>query len=125
MEHSPVNVYSVLIYSSHNLEGGTYTIWSGDQQLSVQTGRDMGGRPGGMMPPEGFEGMQRPEGAERPERPEGMERPEGVERPENMTPPEGMDRPGAQWKPEESGEASTEFKITDGGNMFSVTAMKV
>ena len=138
MEHSPVNAYSVLIYSSPKLESGTYTIWSGDQQLSVQAGRDMGGRPGGMMPPEGFEGMQRPEGAERPERPEGMEHPEGVERPEdmtppegmeipegmekpeNMTPPEGMERPGAQWKPEESGEASTEFQITPGGNMFRV-----
>ena len=138
MEHSPVNAYSVLIYSSPNLEGGTYTIWSGDQQLSVQAGRDMGGRPGGMMRPEGFEGMQRPEGAERPERPEGMERPEGAERPEdmtppegmeipegmekpeNMTPPEGMERPDAQWKPEEPGEASTEFQITPGGNMFRV-----
>ena len=56
-------------------------------------------------------GMGRPEGMTPPE---GMERPEG-EPPEGMTPPEGF----GNGMDQETGEMTTEFVITDGGNMFS------
>ena len=112
LEHSPVNAYSVLIFSSPKLESGTYTLWSDEQQLSGQSGGGMGFMGGGP------DGMGRPGGFDRPE---GMTPPDGFEPPEGMTPPMGGQRPGGRWESGETGEASLEFKIVDGGNMFSVT----
>ena len=72
-----------LLYSSPDLTDKGYTLWSGDQQLTVQGGMT-GGRPG-------FGG----------ERPEGM--PEfGGERPEGMRPPKGMQT--SEGMPEFNGE---------------------
>ena len=105
-ELAPGNDYSTLIYSSPELKEGVYSLWNGQQQLSVSAGGaggwggmgGMGGFPGGnMQPPSNmpqqggnpFEGMQMPEGwdpqnwgnGQQP--PEGMQRPEGMERPDN------------------------------------------
>ena len=77
---------------------------------------------GGSKPPpfERPEGMTPPEGMELPE---GMEKPEGTQPPEGMERPEGMQRPDGQENLGETGEATTEFNITDGGNMFRVTIL--
>lgn len=148
MDVNVENSFTVLVISSPELTAGTYTLWCGDVQMQGCTGEGMMGgmgRPEGEPP----EGMERPEGeppegftppeGEPPEGmtpPEGMERPEG-EPPEGMTPPEGeipesMERPEGEppfgmgegfGRPDgmgqQAGEASTEFVITDGGNMFS------
>ncbi|MBQ1995423.1 MAG: carbohydrate-binding domain-containing protein [Clostridia bacterium] len=141
-EFMPENAYSTLIYSSPDLTAGTYTLWSGDKQL-LRYGSGFGGHGRPDMMPEGT----KPEG-EPPEMPEGFEPPEGFEVPENdlsqsrpqkpdgemppmgQKPHEDAERPE---KPEENGEIvptdgesgfskehTDEFKITDGGNMFSI-----
>lgn len=140
MDVNVENSFTVLVISSPELTAGTYTLWCGDIQMQGCTGEGMMGggmnRPDGMTPPEG---MERPEGEppfgmgegfEKPEKPEGeppegMERPEG-EPPEGMTPPEGeppFGMGGGFGRPDDmgqlAGEASTEFVIADGGNMFS------
>ena len=109
---TPMNDYSVLIYSSPSLTEGNYTLWSDGVQLGhsgAEGGGMMGGMPGGMGGfdpgsmelPEGFQpgnmdrfpgGMEMPEGMEIPG---GMERPEGMQMPEGMEIPEGMEQP--QW----------------------------
>lgn len=91
MEVTPANKFTILVVSAEGITAeGTYTLWSGDTQIAEgmaggMRGPGMGGdmRPEGempkdMMPPEGFEG------GERPEMPEG-------EMPEGMTPPEGFE----------------------------------
>jgi hypothetical protein len=148
MECSPQNDYSVMIFSAPDLTEGTYTLWSGEKQLSGQTGGGMPGFGGhGMMRPEFPEDMTPPEGAEDMRPLEGFdgEMPEGFE---NMTPPEGMPpeggfRPDGQRPPEGFGggeppaggwnagrmpsgrgdaaaaERSAEFMIVKGANMFA------
>ena len=79
LETKPENGYSILIYSSPELKGGTYTLWSGGEQLAGGFGGMMG-EPGGMGRPERPDGMQRPgEGGQKP--PEGFAPPDGGERP--------------------------------------------
>lgn len=146
MEVCPDNDYTVLVYSSPSLVEDTYTLWSGETQLSIKSGGMMG--QGGMHP---FPGMM-PDGATPPELPEGMEPPENMEFPEGMEPPEGMgppkdmefpegmepsedmerpegDRPDGrhegEWNPDNrneylTGEIMSEFKISAGDNMFQV-----
>ncbi len=139
MDVNVENSFTVLVISSPELTAGTYTLWCGDVQMQGCTGEGMMGgmgRPEGMTPPES---MERPEGEppfgmgegfEKPEKPEGeppegMERPEGEmpsegETPEGMTPPEGEPPFGmGDGMGQGAGEASTEFVIADGGNMFS------
>lgn len=100
LEHTPQNGYSILIYSNPEFKEGTYTLWNNDSQLAGQTGgQGMGGRPGGMMPPDGFtppkdqgNDVQRPEGIQPPEdQGNDVQRPEGMQPPEEFTPPEGLD----------------------------------
>lgn len=120
MKYAPENRYSVLIFSSFYLEEGTYTLWSGETQLAGQSMTGMQGGPGGGMNPGG-----------RPEVPEGMN-------PGEMMPPEfpgngdfgemseGMQPPMNQ--PNHFGgnfgELSTDFKITEGANMFGNITVK-
>ena len=44
LEYCPENAYSVLVYSSPSLKEGTYTLWSGKQQLFGQSGGMGAGR---------------------------------------------------------------------------------
>ena len=103
---SPQNDYSVLIFSSPDLKAGTYTLWSGEQQLQGQSGGHGMMMPGGMEPPE------------KPEPPEGMELPERPEPPmEGMEPPQ---KPDFKFPEEEkTGNLTTEFAISNGENMFA------
>ena len=140
LETCPKNDYSILICSSPDLTAGTYTLWSNGVQLAGQRGGMMGrpGTPGmpGMMPGGDMSleqpGAQMPNSTMPPEFPEGMTLPEGDQPFEGQKPPEGMgkpeggnpvDRPGGQWKPDNRNdglpqEQTTEFQISDGGNMF-------
>ena len=142
LETVPKNAYSILIYSSPELQPGTYTLWSNGQQLAGGAGGSGGfggfggGRPGmkpdGMQRPGGFDGtMQQPPAGEVPEgtvpaMPEGMEPPEGTA--PVGEPPEGFQgqRPD---RPQDGGrkpEATTgvlvyspNFEIREGSNQFS------
>ena len=139
-----VNEYTYLIVSNEFVtEGGTYTLWKDDEQLSVVEMSGNMGDPGMMKPddkmPEGFKPGQMAEGmepGERPEMPEGMEpgeRPEMAMEPGQM--PEGFEggrRPGEmeEGKRPDRGnsqmnieEAMTEFVIKDGRNMFMVMSV--
>ena len=124
LEAKPENAYSVLIISSPDLKAGTYTLWSGEKQLSGNSGGMMGGHgmeSGGMNRPEKPDNVQPPADGGQP--PEDFAPPEDGNPPEGFTPPEKGDRPempesnrpgnmGAQ-------EMTTDFVIRDGGNMFS------
>lgn len=128
-EETPVNSYSVLIFSSPELKEGTYTLFSNGIQLAGQSG-NMFGRPQmpeGMTPPEMIEGNQppMPEGETHPqgfkppeEPPSGFEPPE---KPDDMTPPEHPDRIPKD-KPDDNNEGSVEltdeFVVKNGGNVF-------
>ncbi len=141
------NAYSILIFSSPELVEGTYTLWSGEKQLSGYSGgvnmqggmMPQGEMPEGQEPPEGFEFPEMPEGAppvesgERPqfngEKPEGFEALQNMERPEGEEPPqmpngERPERPDGQqnggFNQNSNLESSTEFKIQNGGNMFNI-----
>lgn len=111
------NDYTYLIVSEENLTEGTYTLWKGDQQLSViETEGGMG-----MMMPGGFGGGQMPEGFDPGEMPEGMERGERPQRGEEFDPgelpegfepgemPEGFD-PGEKPEGFEAGEMPEGFE---------------
>lgn len=148
MEYAPENRYSILIYSSYNLEEGSYTLWNGEKQLAGQNnggvpgvGHDGGtnhsGRPGmpegmesgEMMPPdlhgngdfvEMSEGESFP-GMDKPEEiPKDMEIPEDFEVPEGIQPP--MNQPNHL--DANFGELSTEFRIMEGANMFGNITVK-
>ena len=132
---APENDYSILIFSTPAMTEGTYSLWRGEEQLSVMQGGGMGGF-GGMMrpegelsedfvPPEGMEMGEPPVDGERPQPPEGMEFPEG------MMPPEGFDGVDGERMPRPDGgrgdmgaqvldESAVEFTITAGGNMLTV-----
>ena len=141
-EYAPANAFTYLIVAGSELTPDDYTLWQGETQLSGSKGQNMGGgMPQGEQPrmPDGEKGTppEIPEGAERPEKPdddlpqgERPEKPDGDlpqgerpekpkgEMPEGMTPPDkdgGM--MGENMMP--SGETSTTFTITKGGNQFS------
>lgn len=144
LEHTPQNAYSILIYSSKDLEEDTYSLLSDDTKLSTSGGVIGGGmRPDGTTPPEDFEGKEPPQGFEGQEPPEGFEgtmppnngeRPElpegfeGQEPPEDFkggTPPQNGLRPekpndqnSQQNGNETLKEPTTEFNITNGANTF-------
>ena len=121
---SMANDFAYLIISNPELTEGTYTLWRGDEQLSViEMNGNMGGdgmmKPDGKLP-EGMEPGQLPEGmepGERPEMPEGMEPGERPDLPEGMEPgerpemPEGME-PGER---PELPEGMKEGKMPGGG----------
>jgi len=132
---APENDYAILIFSTPVMTEGTYSLWRGEEQLSVMQGGGMGGfggmmRPEGAMPedfvpPEGMEMGEPPVDGERPQPPEGMEFPEG------MTPPEGFDGVDGEKMPRPDGgrgdmgaqvlgEGAVEFTLATGGNMFSI-----
>lgn len=124
-EAKPENAYSILIFSSPDLKAGTYTLWSGEKQLSGSSGGAMGGHgmgPGGMNRPAKPDNMQPPADGGQP--PEGFIPPEGGNPPEGFTPPEKGDRPEMPGvnRPGNTGaqEMTTDFVIRDGSNMFSV-----
>ena len=139
------NDYTYLIVSSEFVaEGETYTLWKGDEQLSVVAMNGKDGGPGMMKPdgkmPEGFAPGQMPEDfekGERPEIPEGMEPGERPEIPEGMEPgerpemPEGVEEgkiPGGSrggkggFEHVNLEDAVTEFEIKAGENMFMVVS---
>ena len=139
------NDYTYLIVSSEFVaEGETYTLWKGDEQLSVVAMNGKAGGPGMMKSdgqmPEGFAPGQMPEDfekGERPEIPEGKEFGERPEMPEGMEPgerpemPEGVEEgkiPGGgrggkgDFEQMNLEEAVTEFEIKAGENMFMVVA---
>lgn len=96
---TPVNDFSMLVFSGESLTAGNYTLWKDGTQLSVQeSGKGMMGGRGPMM---GGERPEMPEG-EIPTMPEG-EIPMGKNRPEMSEEttyvPEGnpMMRPDGEW----------------------------
>lgn len=102
------NDYTYLIVSNPELTEGTYTLWKGEEQLSVV---EMSGNMGGA-------GMMKSDG----EMPEGMEPGERPELPEGMEPgemPQGG-RGGKGFGQMNVEDAVTEFEIKNGGNMFMV-----
>ena len=107
MNHTPGNGYSVLVFSSPDLEPGTYTLYSDSQQMACQAGA-IGGFPGG---PGEFPGN--PEGGFPGNPPEGTpgNPPEGV-------PGNPAGGPGG-FENGESANLSPEFQITVGANSFS------
>lgn len=141
LEATPENAYSILIFSSPDLEAGTYTLWSDHDQLAGTVGGMMGGFGGGRGPGgrgpgrgnrpsgDGQEEFTPPEDFERPEGDfEDFEWPDGnfedFEWSENAAPPEGFEPPQGGNRGSfgfSTGEASTDFEISDGGNNFSVT----
>ncbi len=122
-EAAPGNDFTYLIFSTADIEEGTYSLWRDEIQLAgASGGAMMAGAPGmggGQMErPEGaenFDGMEPPEGAEMPDietapaegaempdifgrsetegNPDGMGRIYGQEPSEEMEMPEGMERP--------------------------------
>ena len=147
-ELAPGNDYSTLIYSSPDLKEGVYTLWNGEQQMSVSSSGAGGW--GGMGNWGGFSGgnMARPEGTGGNTTAEGFapfegwdpqqwfgQQPAGeaAERSENsqQTPQQGgqWDRPQGGFNSGSWGgtaeEAATEFTIVKGANYFSVTAPNV
>lgn len=147
MEVTPENAYSILVYSSSDLKAGSYTLWSGDKQLSGVSGAMVGG-PG--MKPEGEDFSERPDNMQPPAEgqtpPDGQMLPEGQKPqgwgtlPEGATPPEdGMQFEGGEppqmpdgERPERpdagspvTQEATSDFIIRDGGNTFSAITFAV
>lgn len=127
---SPVNDFTYLVVANEAFSEGTYTFWQGENQLSAVSSSFGAGQRPGMQMPDG-ERPEMPDG-EIPEMPEGMTRPEGDKgnrgefKPENMegfdpstmTPPEGM-MPPQNGMGGTKGEASTDFVIVKGANMFA------
>ena len=131
------NDYSILVISNDFVaEGGMYTLWKGEEQLSVIESNDggmmmPGGFGGGQMPngfdpsqmpermPEGFGGGQMPEGFEPGKMPEGFK---GGQRPEGMGPGRG---PGENFGQVNMEDAVMEFELKDGGNMFIVVSNRI
>lgn len=109
---NPVNDFSMLVYSSLDLQAGTYTLYKDGEQLSVQESSGMMGGKGGMM---GGKRPEMPKDGEIPEMPEG----EAPTMPAGEM-PKGDGRP--QDKTGGTGEAVTEFEMVDGGNMFRVVS---
>lgn len=107
------NAYSVLVYSSSDLEEGTYSLWVNDKQMAGQSGGMMMGGPGMLeMRPEGFDGMKHPEGFE------GMQPPTNTERPERPNEEFGKHPGPNKENMGNIGDLTPEFQITDGANLF-------
>jgi hypothetical protein len=138
LEIKPENAYSVMVFSSPDLKAGTYTLWSGEKQLSGSSGGSLGMGPGGMNRPERPGNMQPPaDGGQPPEDfapPEGGNPSEEFTPPQGGTPPEGFNPPEGGNRPEmpegnrpgnaggnkmDAQEMTIDFIIRDGGNMFS------
>lgn len=129
-EWAPINDFTYLIYSSSDLDVGSYTIWQGETQLAGAAGEAMGrGGMGGRMErpdgegqepprlPEGAEPLKRPDGAEMPEKPDGMHREGRPDRPDG-------EKGGGAGRPDNNAaaadvEVSADFAVTEGGNYFS------
>ena len=123
----PENAFSVLVYSSPDLEETTCTLWQGNTQLAGQSGNMMGGMMGNMDRPDRPEDMQIPEGQMPPNgQMNGDFTPPEGEMPDSFAPPEGESfpqrpqggKPGGFEKPDQA-ERSPDFVIRNGGNMFS------
>ena len=129
-EYAPTNAFTYLIVAGDEFAPGDYTFWQGNTQLAASKTQNMqGGMPGGERPnmPNGEQGTppEKPNGdfpgGERPDMPNGAppDAPNGErpEMPEGMTPPENVGgMMGGNMMP--SGETSTTFTITKGGNQF-------
>ena len=102
-EWEPINDFSWLVYSSADLEAGTYTIWQDDTLLAGGAGEAMGGPGRG-----GMGGLMG-----KPERPDGMHR---GDRPEDDG--RGAGKAGNDAAVRDA-EVSTEFSVTNGGSYFS------
>ena len=128
------NDFTYLMMSKASLgEGGVYTLWKGEEQLSVVEMNGNFGGPGMMLPedfgpgrmPEDFEPGELPEDFEPGELPEGFEpgrMPEdfgGGRRPEGMGEGKRPDRDNERMNMDEIME---EFEIKAGGNMFMVVS---
>lgn len=100
MEVTPENSCTMLVVANEEItEEGSYSLWLDDTKIAegmagAMRGPGMGGgmrpegeMPEGMMPPEGFEGGERPEMPEEMMPPEGFEGEERPERPEGAEPP--------------------------------------
>lgn len=130
---APVNDFSMLVFSSVELQAGNYTLYKDGEQVSVQSANGMMGGRGGRMDgerpklPEG-ERPQKPGSEEIPEMPAEGEMPpmpEAKLAEEDIVVPEGdpMMKPEGEWMDLEKmpeGENVIEFEIKDGGNMFRV-----
>lgn len=124
MEYLPENNYSILVFSSSDLQEGTYTLWSGETQLAGHSGGMLGGfggfgnqqsPAGGQQPP--AEGQQPP--AEGQEPPVGSQQPpQGWERPNRGQNPGRGQRPGDGQGASQQG--GPEFPIRTGANIFSI-----
>ena len=101
-EFTPKNAFTYLIFSGDNLVDGDYTFWQGKTQLCGSKGSGMNGMPNGERP-------ERPN-EQPPEKPDGDYRPKP---PDGAVPPDNF---GGNMS--ESGEISTTFSITKGGNQF-------
>ena len=108
LEAKPENAYSILLFSSPDLNAGTYTLWCDEKQLL--------GSAGGMHGGPGMGGMDRPENPERPaDGQQPFSPPEGGNRPEK---PDG-NRPGNPGgDPMQAQALKPEFMIRDGANTF-------
>lgn len=97
---SMTNDFTYLVVSNPELTEGTYTLWKGEEQLSVvEMSGSMGGA--GMMKPDG----EMPEGMAQGEMPEGMEPGQMPERPEGgETAVEESTAPGQSLEDMEKGE---------------------
>lgn len=139
LDFTPENSFSVLIFSSPHFSSGSYTLYSGENQLLAGAGSAFS--PGmHFQKPDGE--VQNPQGQEpptgsRPERPSdilGGEPPQKPDMPnDNVSRPQinpDMQRPEGDFPmtpPNQNGEQtntepSSEFKINDGANMFNVTS---
>ena len=125
---TPVNDFSMLVFSGESLAAGTYTLWKDGVQLPVQAIED--GKVNGPR-------KEMPEG-ERPKMPEG-ERPESPESERTQMPEDEYSQksegkhpnmlieemPQGEHGPNQvgmfaRGEDKNEFEITDGGNMYMI-----
>ena len=116
------NDFTFLIVSKASFgEEGSYTLWKGEEQLSVIEMNDNMGGPGMMRP----DGEMEP--GERPEMPEGMEPGERPEMPEGFeegnVPGGGRGGKGG-FEQMNLEDAVAEFEIKAGGNMFMVVSDK-
>jgi len=122
-EYNPKNDFSCWIVSSPELAEGTYSLWRGDEQLAVSSGKMPGGpgeeKPEGEMPPGEKPKGEMPQGekpqGERPEMPQG----EKTEKPEGELPPE--QRGDKIFNMFDAANATKEVVVATGANYYMVT----
>ncbi len=127
--YAPTNSFSCLIVAGDELTPDDYTFWQGETKLAGSQVNNMQGE-GPEMPKgeqKGHQPPEAPDGMEIPEKPNGEttqgqppELPQGErpEMPEGMTPPEN-DGGRMEGNNIPNGEASTTFKVINGGNYFT------